>query len=136
MPRKIAALLLALLLALSVVKQAGSRNVVAVEKPDIAIFALEGRAQTQKMLPTAVDVILLALDEDLSLAVIIQLQCSRADTAPAAATVVGFLEPVILLQLPERKETVGMILMQRTAPCRADVFHDCHALQSCFLRST
>ncbi len=129
-------LLPVLLLVLPVEQQAGGRDVVSVEQLDIAIFAFEGRTQAEEMPPAAVDMVFLTLDENRRLTGVIQGQHGLADAAPAAATIVGLLEPVVLLQSPECGKTVGMILPQRPAPGCADVLHRRHAHHPSCLRNT
>ena len=86
---------------------------------DVAELAQEGRRAAHRMGPQARLVVFLALEEDGARAAAGQGQFAARNAAPAAATVVGRLEPV-RLELPQGAEVGQAVVGEDRAPALVD----------------
>jgi hypothetical protein len=86
---------------------------------DVAELAQEGRRAAHRVGPQTRLVVLLALEEDGARAAAGQGQFAARDAAPAAAAMVGFLEPV-RLQMPQGVEVGQAVVGEDRPPALVD----------------
>lgn len=107
------------------INEGRGRHLAEVEALEIAELTDQRGDAANRMEQRPGDVVLLPLEKDADMAAARLLQFAPRDAAPAAAPLVGFLEP-IGLELPEIIEAAQAVVLENGLPVLRKVFlHEC-----------